>query len=154
MMFSVSRLTNELSDCMAWSISSLNITCNSDSSSSVALVKFPQGPSRYPIVWVKNIPLWVGSGVTLPVVVDEANGYEPHIICRIVVAIEALGIKAVQLLANKVVQVLCHVGFQVVFLCLLRLMVPVSMMSRSRTSAMLSIVPFSSVTQASIVGSM
>jgi len=70
--------------------------------------------------------LWVGSGVTLPVVVDEANGYEPHIICRIVVAIEALGIKAVQLLANKVVQVLCHVGFQVVFLCLLRLMVPVS----------------------------
>ncbi len=38
MMFRVSRLTDEFAVCMAWSISSLSVTCNSESSSSVALV--------------------------------------------------------------------------------------------------------------------
>ena len=76
--------------------------------------------------WLCPEYIRVGGGGTLPVVVDEADGYEPYIICRVVVAIDALRIEAVQLLANEVVQVLRHVGFQVVFLCLLRLMIPVS----------------------------
>ena len=38
MMFKVNRQTEEFFVCMAWSISSLRMTCNADSSSSVALV--------------------------------------------------------------------------------------------------------------------
>ena len=38
MIFSVNRLTDEFSDWMAWSISSLSIACNSDSSLPLALV--------------------------------------------------------------------------------------------------------------------
>ena len=67
----------------------------------------------------------VGGGVALPVVVDKPYGDEPYIIIRVVVAIKTLRIETAQFLAYKVIQILRHVVVDILFLCLLRLVVPV-----------------------------
>ena len=77
------------------------------------------------ILWPCPEDIRIGGGVTFPVIIDKTDGDEPYVISWVVIAINAFGIETVLLLAYKVIQVLRHVGLQVVFLRLLRLMIPV-----------------------------
>ena len=67
----------------------------------------------------------VGGRVALPVVVDEAYGYQTDVfLCRIG-AIVALRIEPAIFLADEVVEILGHVIIQIILLGLLALMIPV-----------------------------
>ena len=66
-----------------------------------------------------------GRVAALPVVAAESRGEKTEIVVFGIFAIIALGVKPANLLAREEVEVLGHVIFQIVFLGLLALMIPV-----------------------------
>ena len=76
-------------------------------------------------LWFYPEDIWVGGCVTLPVVVDEADGNQAYIFLYRIGAIVALRVESAEFLADKVVEILRHVIIQIVLLSLLVLVVPV-----------------------------
>ena len=93
-------------------------------------------------LWFCPEHLWVGGGVTFPVIVDEAYGNQAYIfLCRIG-AIVALRVESAEFLADKVVEILRHVIIQIVLLRLLVLMVPVGRLAEHQRKIILQTIAY------------
>ena len=75
--------------------------------------------------WLCPEEIRIGGRVALPIVVDEAYGYQSDVfLCRIG-AIVALWVESTVFFANKVVEVLRHITIQITLFGLLLAVVPV-----------------------------